>query len=82
VGGEEVGARFDKDAKAAALSKSADVSPSRRRAVDCNAASCVTETGGGAEGRLNPAMLSRADWAFCAFFANSAASRLAGEGGG
>ena len=82
MGGEEVEARFDKVVKTAARSKSTDVSPSRRRAVDCNAASCVTETGGGAEGRLDPATFSRADRAFRAFFANSAASRLAGEGGG
>jgi len=80
--GEEVGARFDDEAKAAASSGIADVLLSLRRAEVCNAASCMTETEGGADGRLVPAMLSCADRAFRAFFAVSAASCLAGEGGG
>ena len=48
----------------------------------CNAASCVTETGIGAGGWLDPATDSALDRAFRAFFVNSAVARLAGEGGG
>jgi len=81
VGGEEVGARFDDEVRVAASSGIADVLPSRT--ADCwRAASCLTETGGGADGRLDPATDSCADRAFWAFFANSAATCLAGEGGG
>jgi len=46
-GGEEVGARFDDGVKAAASSGIADVLPSLMTKL-FNAASCVTETGGGA----------------------------------
>jgi len=42
----------------------------------------MTETAGGADGRTCPATDSAADWAFWAFFANSIALCLAGEGGG
>jgi len=80
VGGEKVGARFDDKAKAAVISGIADMlSPMM---TELYAASCVTETGGGAGGPLDLAMDSCVDWAFQAFFVNSAATRLAGEGGG
>ena len=80
VGGEEVGARFDDKAKVAVISRIADVlSP---MITELYAASCVMETGGGADGQLDLAIDSCADWAFRAFFVKSATTRLAGEGGG
>jgi len=80
-GGEEVGARFDDEVKAAASSGIADVLLSLMTEL-FNAASCMTETGGGAGGRLDLAIDSCVDQAFRAFFVKSAAIHLAGEGGG
>jgi len=80
VGGEEVGAHFDNKAKAAVSSRITDVlSP---MTTELTAASCVTEMGGGACRQLDPAIDSCADRAFRAFFVNSTASHLVGEGGG
>ena len=52
------------------------------RVHSCNTASCVTETGIGADGQPDPATDSVLDQVFQAFFINSAVTRLAGEGGG
>jgi len=60
VGGEEVGAHFDDEAKVAASSGIADVLPSLMTEL-FNAASCVMEMGGGAGGQLDPAIDSCAD---------------------
>ena len=80
-GSDEVGVHFDDSVKVAAGSGITDVLPSER-ACSCNTASCVTETGGGAGRRLDPATDSALDQVFWTFFANSAAACLAGEGGG
>ena len=52
------------------------------RACSCNAASCMTETGIGADGQPDLATNLALDQAFWAFFMNSAMTCLAGEGGG